>query len=138
MSGEILKFKGHLYARIDESEVQKVDDSAEKSEKVDILPMLAKGAKAVGKALISRPKGVPVVANSDEAQEVVDSSEAQKASDAVFAISHAIDKAEQILKTVAQGTQDSAHKAEIRQALNKLNKMTADVHTIAEILTDFE
>lgn len=132
MSGEILRFKGHLYARIDESEVQKVDET-EKSEKVDVLPMLAKGVKAVGRALVGASS-----AKSDETQEVVDSNEAQKASDAVFAISHAIDKAEQILKTVAQGTQDSAHKAEIRQALNKLNKMTADVHTIAEILTDFE
>lgn len=132
MSGEILKFKGHLYARIDESEVQKVDET-DKSEKVDILPMLAKGARAVGKAIIGASS-----AKNDEAQEVVDSSEAEKASNAVFAISHAIDKAEQILKAVAQGTQDSAHKAEIRQALNKLNKMTADVHTIAEILTDFE
>lgn len=137
MSDEILKFKGHLYARIDESEVQKVDEKidndTEKSEKVDVLPMLAKGARALGRALIGNGN-----TKSDETTEVVDSSEAQRASDAVFAISHAIEKAEQLLKHVAQSTQDSAHKSEIRQALNKLNKMTADVHTIAEILTDFE
>lgn len=119
MSDNLLRFKGQLYAKVD----------AEKSEKVDFLPAAIKAAKAVSKLGSVAPK-------SDEAKvtEVVDSGE--HVANAVFAISHAIEKAEKELKAVKPV--DNTHKAEIRNALNKLQKMTTDIHTIAEMLTDFE
>lgn len=119
MADNLLSFKGHLYARIDKA-----------SEKVDFLPAAIKAAKAVSKLGSKNDEKV-----DNEPTEVVDSANEQVAN-AVFAISHAIEKAEKELKAVKPV--DNAHKAEIRNALNKLQKMTTDVHTIAEMLTDFE